>query len=90
METIAVDRRRLVEPGEVMVEGDFRCQASDCGRDLGHGDQRADFEYFVASEYQDGTEFAADLGEPYLAPFHSELQASVSVQNGSGSSGCRS
>ncbi len=87
---IADDRRLLVEPCELMIDGNFACQTSHRRRDFGHGDQRANFEHFVASEHRDGTAFTSNLGKSDLAPVHSVLQASASVQNGSGVSGCRS
>lgn len=89
VERIAVDDRFALESDAFVIEGNLGGETSNGGGDLGHGDQGADVEHLAPGQHEDGPGFSPDLCEPHVSPDHSSPQVSASVQEGSGSSGCR-
>lgn len=89
VERIAVHDGITLEPDAFVIEGNLGGEASNGGGDLRHGDQGADVDHLAPGQHEDGPGFPPDLCEPDISPDHSAPQVSLSVQEGSGSSGRR-
>lgn len=89
VDAVAVDDRRSGEPDLGVAHVDLGRQATDGRRDLGNCYEIAHVDDFRAGQDQNRPLLSTDLSQPELASPHSSPQASASVQNASGRSGCR-
>ena len=89
MKTVAVDDRVSVKSDLPIIQLDLRVKTPDGGGYFGHSDELSDTNHPGARKNQDGSRLAPSLTQPYFASSHSSIQASASIQKGSGCSGKR-